>query len=59
MEKKLEIQSNSVIANTTGLWKYVRYNHEAVITVNIYVVNLSFGNIKLDLNYFVITVNYL
>ena len=49
---------NVAVENTVvGKKLRYRYNHETVITVNIYVVNLSFGNIKLDLNYFVITVN--
>ena len=38
-----QLQSNSVIANSTGPWKYVRYNHEFVITVNISEVKPSLG----------------
>ena len=34
-----DIQSNSVIANSTGPSVFVRYNREFVITVKIYVVN--------------------
>ena len=35
---KLKVQSNSVITNSTGLHKSVRYNREFVIAVNVYVV---------------------
>ena len=51
----LRIQSNSVIANSTGLWKNVRYNREIDITVDIYVVKLTFGAKQMDLTSFVIT----
>jgi len=51
------VQSNSVITNSTGPWKYVRYNREIVITVKVYVVKVSFGTRKAELYLFLIVVN--
>ena len=40
----------------TGPWKSVSYSREIVITVNNYVVSLSFGTIQVGIDLFVITV---
>ncbi len=57
--KKDLIQSNSVITNSTGPQKFVRYNHEMVNTVKVYVVKVPFGTRKGELYLFVIAVNSL
>ena len=33
-----------------GRWKFVRYNRESVINVNIHVVKLLFDTVKVELN---------
>ena len=45
---KAELQSNSVKTNSMGPQESVRYSREIVITVKIYVVNMSFGTKKWD-----------
>jgi len=40
------LQSNSVITDSTGPRKYVCYNHEIVITVKVYVVNCTIWDQK-------------
>jgi hypothetical protein len=55
----INIQSNSVITNSTGPRKYVRYNHKIVITVKVYVVKVPFGARKVEFYLFVVAVNSL
>ena len=49
------VQQN-VKTNSMESLKYVRYNREIVIMVNIYVSKISFGSQKVELYSFVITV---
>jgi hypothetical protein len=41
--KMTDVQSNSVITNSTGPSIFVRYNRDIVITVKLYVVKSPFG----------------
>ena len=43
LDNKPNIQSNSVITNSTGPSVFVRYNRDFVITVKIYVVEKLLG----------------
>ncbi len=56
---RIILQSNSVITNSMGPLKSVRHNREIVITVKVYVVNVTFGTRKVELYLFVIAVNSL
>ena len=40
--RSFKYKSNLVTTNSMGLWTYVGYNHEIVITMNIYEVKLHF-----------------
>jgi hypothetical protein len=59
MVMAIQIQSNSVITNSMGPRKSVRYNCEIVITVKVYVVKVPFGTRKVELYLFVIAMNLL
>ena len=53
---QIAVQSNSVITNSTGPWKCVRYKRDVVITVNVFIVKPKAWDQKVERNLFVITV---